>query len=149
AGDGLFGLDLHGLAVIAAAFLAGVEAIITRRATATDSTPAIMLVSTLVMVVLAGGPALVLFWHPVALTDWPVFLLAAATNIAALYALIEAFRAGQASYLAAFDYSGLAFASLWSVLVFAELPDRATLAGAALIVAAGLMVVRGERRPVT
>jgi drug/metabolite transporter (DMT)-like permease len=46
----------------------------------------------------------------------------------------------------AFEYSALAFASLWSVLVFAELPDGATLSGAVLIVIAGLIVVRGERR---
>ena len=61
------------------------------------------------------------------------------------FILIRAFSAAPASVLAPFNYSGLIWATLLGWLVFADLPDRWTLVGAALIVASGIYTLHRER----
>lgn len=56
------------------------------------------------------------------------------------YLLIRAFTATEASFLAPFSYFGLAFNALWGFLFFAEVPDATTIAGATIIVGAGIYV---------
>lgn len=74
--------------------------------------------------------------------------LAAATciGVAAYYALTAAMRTGEVSVVTPFRYTRLIFALLLGVLVFAERPDAATLAGSAVIVASGLYTLIGARR---
>lgn len=65
--------------------------------------------------------------------------------------IIHAFRTGEASFVAPFDYSKLLAAGLIGFFVFAEVPDLWTLLGAAIIVGATLYIARREsavgRRP--
>jgi drug/metabolite transporter (DMT)-like permease len=56
-----------------------------------------------------------------------------------------AFRSGDMSVVAPFRYFYLFFAVIGGVLVFAEYPDWVSLAGMALIVAAGLYLLHRER----
>jgi drug/metabolite transporter (DMT)-like permease len=93
---------------------------------------------------------------PIALTlalphwTWPGgetwAMLGAIGAIGALsqYWWILAFRAGEASAVAPFDYSRLLFAALFGFAFFAEVPDGWTLAGAALIVASTIYIARRE-----
>jgi drug/metabolite transporter (DMT)-like permease len=60
------------------------------------------------------------------------------------YWWILAFRAGEASAVAPFDYSRLLFSALFGLAFFAEVPDAWTLAGAALIVASTIYIARRE-----
>jgi drug/metabolite transporter (DMT)-like permease len=59
---------------------------------------------------------------------------------------IAAFRAGEASAVAPFDYLRLLFAGLAGFLVFAEVPDGWMLGGAAVIIASTLYIARREAR---
>lgn len=59
--------------------------------------------------------------------------------------LVYGFGQAQASALAPFNYTSLIWATLFGYLFFAELPDAATVAGAALVVAAGIYVWQRER----
>ena len=61
-------------------------------------------------------------------------------------AMTEAFRFAPASVLAAFDYTGLLWAVAIGFVIFAETPEANVLAGAAIVVAAGLSVVLQESR---
>ncbi len=93
---------------------------------------------------------------PIALTlalphwTWPGgetwAMLGAIGAIGALsqYWWILAFRAGEASAVAPFDYSRLLFAALFGFAFFAEVPGGWTLAGAALIVASTIYIARRE-----
>jgi len=54
--------------------------------------------------------------------------------------LIRAFTAGEAAMLAPFAYCGLIFATFWGIVFFDEFPDMWTIAGAIIIVAAGVYV---------
>lgn len=60
--------------------------------------------------------------------------------------MTEGFRFAPASVLAAFDYTGLIWAVLIGVVIFAETPAINVLAGAAIVIAAGLAVVWQEGR---
>jgi drug/metabolite transporter (DMT)-like permease len=68
-------------------------------------------------------------------------LIAVAGHLSLVYGLGQA----QASVLAPFNYTSLIWATLFGYLFFAELPDAATVVGAAVVVAAGLYVWQRER----
>jgi drug/metabolite transporter (DMT)-like permease len=59
--------------------------------------------------------------------------------------ITEAFRHGQASAVAPFEYTALAWGLGVDWLVWNTLPDGTTLLGGAIIVASGLYVLRHER----
>ena len=58
--------------------------------------------------------------------------------------MIAAYRTGEASVVAPFDYSKLIVAGILGFVIFGEVPDHWTLAGAAVIVAATLYIARRE-----
>lgn len=77
---------------------------------------------------------------------WGQLAAALAIGVTAYWAIVEATRAGDASAIAPFRYSRLVFAMAVGAVVFAEVPDAATLAGAALIIGSGLYTLYRERR---
>lgn len=60
--------------------------------------------------------------------------------------LTTAYRHAEASTIAPFDYSSMIFALAFGYLFFAELPSMQTVLGAALVVAAGLVIIWREGR---
>jgi drug/metabolite transporter (DMT)-like permease len=85
-------------------------------------------------------------WHPVGPRD--AFLLAgAAVNLIIGYqAVIMVMRAGDIGFIAPFRYMSLIWAILLGWVIFATLPDRATVIGAGIVVATGLFTLYRERR---
>lgn len=68
-------------------------------------------------------------------------LLAIAILIGSVGAAI-AYQNGPPSVIGTFDFAYVGFALLWGLVFFAEIPDLISLAGIALIVAAGIMSLR-------
>ncbi len=60
--------------------------------------------------------------------------------------LTSSYREADASLVAPFDYASMIFALLIGWFVFAEVPTPTVLGGAALVVAAGLLIIWRERR---
>lgn len=60
--------------------------------------------------------------------------------------LIRALQAAPASVVAPFSYSSLIWATLFGFVIFGELPDMWTLAGAVLIIGSGLYIFHRERQ---
>lgn len=58
--------------------------------------------------------------------------------------MTEAYRRGEATLLAPFEYSAILWTTLMGVLVWAELPDGWDFAGIAVLVASGLYIWRRE-----
>lgn len=85
------------------------------------------------------------FWTPMVGWDWAWMALLALTGMTGHYLLISALEAAEASVVQPFTYLQLVFASLIGVGVFGEAMDAATVAGAAIIVAAGLFSIWRER----
>lgn len=78
---------------------------------------------------------------------WPSlhdFLLIASCGIIAaigMMLLTHAYRIAKASVVTPFEYTGMLWAPLWGFLFFGEIPHLTTLAGAGLIIAAGLFAL--------
>jgi len=60
--------------------------------------------------------------------------------------LTSSYREADASLVAPFDYASMLFALLIGYFVFAEVPSWTMLAGAALVIAAGILIIWRERK---
>jgi hypothetical protein len=61
---------------------------------------------------------------------------------AGILLLTNAYRVARASTVTPFEYTGILWAPLWGFLFFNEVPRTTTVAGAAVIVVAGLIALR-------
>lgn len=59
----------------------------------------------------------------------------------AMTLLTHAYRIAKASVITSFEYTGMLWAPLWGFLFFGEIPYLTTIAGACLIVTAGLFAL--------
>jgi drug/metabolite transporter (DMT)-like permease len=67
-------------------------------------------------------------------------------GIASHFCLIRAFAAAPANFIAPFGYTSLLWATLFSLVIFAEAPRLHTIIGAVLIAGAGLFIfLRGKK----
>lgn len=133
-----------GLAVLGAAVCYAVSAVAARLSSRTDSSESLML-WIMVMVALGASTLAAPRWIPVRVEDvWLLGALAVA-GFGGQLAITEAFRHGQASAVAPFEYTALAWGLGVDWLIWDTLPDHYTLLGGAIIVASGLYVVRHEK----
>jgi drug/metabolite transporter (DMT)-like permease len=132
------------LAVLGSAVCYAVAAVAARLSSRTDSSESLML-WIMVMVALGASTLAAPHWVPVQAGDaWLLAALAIAGFGGQLF-ITEAFRHGQASAVAPFEYTALAWGLGVDWLVWNALPDAYTLMGGAIIIASGLYVVRHER----
>jgi drug/metabolite transporter (DMT)-like permease len=130
------------LLALAAAFTYSAGALLTR-ALRGDSVATSMLWSALVGTAICSL-ALPFLWQPIAAADLWLFIGMGLLGTLAQGLLIHAFSTAEAGALAPFGYMGLVFSSLWGFAFFGQLPDRWTVLGAVVIVAAGLYVWQRE-----
>ncbi|MGQ0749663.1 MAG: DMT family transporter [Betaproteobacteria bacterium] len=130
---------------VLAAFTNGTRDALTRRLSRTDSSISMLLWSG-VAVMLAGLCTWPFGWNAVDLDGAMWFLAAGLFNAAAHFLAIEAFRLGNAAVVAPFRYTGLLWAMLIGFLVWREVPDAGMLAGAAVVVCAGVYMLRHGTR---
>ncbi len=134
-----------GLAVLGAALCYAVAAVAGRLASRTDSSEALILTMMVAMSVGAGALALP-GWVPIERSDAPLLLALALTGFGGQLAITEAFRHGQASVVAPFEYSALAWGLALDWMIWQTLPAPHTWLGAAIVIASGLYLIRRERR---
>jgi drug/metabolite transporter (DMT)-like permease len=137
-------LGWSGLAILLSAACYAASAVLGRLACRTDAPDSLVWWS---MVALAlGGTALAWpHWQPVLASHAPWLLGLAATGFAAQLAITEAFRHGQASAVAPFEYTALVWGVALDAAVWGVWPDAPTLIGASVIIAAGMYLLRHER----
>ena len=134
-----------GLAVLGAAACYAVAAVVGRLSSRTDSTES-MVLWMMVIVALGAGALAWPNWVAVPLGEWPLLLALGVTGFAGQLAITVAFRHGQASAVAPFEYTALAWGVGLDWLVWQTLPMSHTWLGAAIIVGSGLFLVRREKR---
>ena len=137
-------LSLGALAVLAAAGCYAASAIVGRLLTRTDSNASLVFWTT-ALLALGAGTLAVPQWLSIRGSDWPLILGLAVTGFLGQVAITEAFRHGQASVVASFEYTALAWGVGLDWALWHTLPDRSTLLGGAIIVASGLYLFRHER----
>ena len=127
-----------------AAICGGMRDLITRQIAGTETTVAVLAVTTTVVLLAGLSTALFSDWVRPRPADIGIFALSGALIAVAHTLMIEAFRRGEATLVAPFKYSSLIWATLIGYLMFDELPDLWTVIGAMIIVLAGLYVFRRE-----
>ncbi|MEO8669097.1 MAG: DMT family transporter [Bauldia sp.] len=130
---------------LASALLFGLYQVLTRLVSRGDP-PATTLAWTIVVGFVLTTPLLPLDWQAGSLGGWLLVVLTGLLFGVAHFLLIRAFATAPAAILTPFTYSQMVAAVLFGMLVLSEVPDPWTLAGTALIVLAGLYVLRGTRR---
>ena len=133
-----------GFALASAAFYA-LYIVLTRQAAGHDSTSTSLLYGALVGLVLSTGVG-IFFWQPMAWTDFALVVVTMITTCAGHGVMVYALTMAPASVLQPFNYFSLPWAVVLSVLVFGQWIDPISLIGAAIIVAAGLVVMARERQ---
>ncbi|MEO0372029.1 MAG: DMT family transporter [Pseudomonadota bacterium] len=83
-------------------------------------------------------------WSDVSRTDWAVLAILAGFTVTIGLMLAGAYKIAPPATVATFEYSYLVFVALWDILFFGLSPTSTTLMGMAMIVAAGLCVMRGR-----
>jgi drug/metabolite transporter (DMT)-like permease len=99
-----------------------------------------------VMAMMAAGATLLAApsWMPLEARHLPVLAALAVSGFLAQLAITEAFSHGEASVVAPFEYTALAFGMAIDWLMWKTLPDGFTLLGAAIIIGSGLYLIRHE-----
>jgi drug/metabolite transporter (DMT)-like permease len=90
-----------------------------------------------------AGPAIAV-WQPLTLQQLALMIVIGMVGMASQATIIRAYRAGQAAYVAPFDYSKLILATLLGFFIFGEVPGIWTVLGAGIIVASTLYISRRE-----
>lgn len=141
-GDGM--LTLGGLALLAAAVCYSVSAIVGRLISRTDRSEH-MVLWLMLMMGLGAGALAAPAWVALRAADALLLCALAVTGFIGQLAITEAFNKGEASSIAPFEYSGLAWALALDWVLWNALPDRYTMIGASIIIASGIYLVRHER----
>jgi drug/metabolite transporter (DMT)-like permease len=142
-GTGL--LSLGGLAVLASAVCYAVSSIAGRVLARTERREHMVF---WLMLLMALGSSLLAApgWIPIEMRHLPRLAGLALFGFGAQVAITEAFSQGEASVVAPFEYTALACAVALDWLLWHVLPDGPTLLGAAVIIGAGLFLLRHESR---
>ncbi|MDB5791400.1 MAG: EamA family transporter [Massilia sp.] len=141
-GEGM--LTLGGLAILGSAVCYAVSAIAARVQARTDTTRQMMF---WLMLLMAIGASTLAAPDWVALDGAHVWLLVglAISGFFGQLAITEAFSHGEASVVAPFEYSALAWGVAIDWLLWQTLPDQYTLIGAAIIIGSGVYLIRHEK----
>jgi drug/metabolite transporter (DMT)-like permease len=117
--------------------------LITRRIARTETTVAVLCVTT-VVIILAGLATAPFGWSRLNPGDLLTFAANGTLIAGAHYLMIEAFRRGEVAVVAPFKYTSMIWAVLLGYFFFRELPDQWTLFGAAIVILAGLYILHRE-----
>ena len=129
---------------LASASLYALYIVMTRKVSQHDSAATSMTYAAIIGLVLSGVVG-VFFWQPMAWSDVLLTVIIMATTCAGHGLMVYALSMAPASVVQPFNYFSLPWAIVLSALVFGHWIDPVSLIGAAIIVAAGLVVMARER----
>jgi drug/metabolite transporter (DMT)-like permease len=130
---------------LAGAFMSAFVVIFIRQMSNTERSEAIVFYFMTVSAIVSG---ITMIWHSVPLTPmmtvWLVLtgILGGIGQICMTYS----YRFAEPSMLAPFDYIAMVWAMALGYAIFGDVPAEAMLAGAAIVIAAGLFIVWRERQ---
>jgi drug/metabolite transporter (DMT)-like permease len=136
-------LSIGALAVLAAAVCYAVSNVVGRIISRSEPSATLVFWTTASMA-LGGGLLSAAQWVDILPAHGPLLAGLAISGFLGQLAISEAFRHGQASAVAPFEYTALAWAVTLDWMVWHAVPDAYTLAGGAIIIASGIYLVRRE-----
>lgn len=134
-----------GAAALGAAACYALAAVTGRLASRSDSAESLVL-WMMALTALGAGVLAWPQWVPVRAEHTALLLGLAVTGFIGQLAITEAFRHGQASAVAPFEYSALAWGAGLDWLIWQSLPGFSVWMGATVVIASGLFLLRHENR---
>lgn len=136
---------LGAAAVLAGAFLAALAMLFVRRLVKTESTQTIVLYFSIIsaLAALASAP---FGWIEPTARQAALLITAGCIGGVAQILMTEGYRHAEASVLAPFEYVSMIVAIIIGYAAFDEVPTVNTLAGASIVIAAGVFIIWRERR---
>ena len=142
---GVAPLNLGHLAAFASAVFFALSLILLRPAKMAETDAALVASLLIVMTPVALAVAAVATdMVPLELPDYGLSLAGGALMLGGHALLVRAFRVGEASVVAPFQYSQIIWGCLYGVLLFATPVEPHTVLGAAIIILSGWLVLRGS-----
>lgn len=135
---------LAGLATLGSALAYAVIVVLVRVLARSDTT-ASMVFWFLLLMSLGAGAIAAPSWVPIGASDWPWIAAIGLTGWAGQHLITEAFRLAPASLVAPYEYTALVWAVGLDWAIWQVLPGSRMLAGAAVVVCAGLYLLYRER----
>lgn len=136
---------LGAVVVLMGAVMAALGQVFVRKLVATETTAAIVFWFTITSTMMA---LLTLPWGWV-VPDWPVAVMGVMAGllggIGQIF-LTSSYRYADASLVAPFDYTSMILALTIGYFIFDEVPTGTMLVGAAIVIAAGVLIIWRERR---
>jgi drug/metabolite transporter (DMT)-like permease len=129
---------------LASATLYAIYIVITRKVSQYDSAATSMIYPALIGLAMSGVVG-VFFWQPMGWSDFALVVIVMGTTCAGHGLMVYALSMAPASVVQPFNYFSLPWAIGLSAVVFGHWIDPISLVGAAIIVAAGLVVMARER----
>jgi drug/metabolite transporter (DMT)-like permease len=136
---------LGGVAAFASASMYAVGVILIRIASRTDTAPATVFWTLLVLTIVAGALAIPT-WTPIQREHWLWIGLIGVTGACGQLLLTDAFRRCEASVVAPFEYSALLWGVTLDWVVWQVLPGARMLVGSSIVIGSGLYLIWRERR---
>lgn len=130
---------------LASAAFAALAMIMVRRLVATEQTETIVVYFSILCSLLAL-PTIPLGWIWPNPGDALLLILTGLLGGVGQLVMTESYRHAEASTIATFDYSSMIWGLAAAWLFFAEVPEPTTLAGMAIVAAAGILIIWHERR---
>lgn len=139
------GFNIWSLAALTGAAAAGLVMVIIRKLTQIDQPITILSYQAIFVGLLMVGPT-IYHWITPTLEEWLWLILLGFVSVIAQTANIRAYKSGEATAISSIDYTRLVYASILGWLIFAEIPQIATLVGAGIIISASLYTLNREGR---
>lgn len=137
------GFNVAAFLALLAAMVWAVTSLIARRLSQQEPSSRILFYYMAISVI-ATVPFAAMTWTPIALAHLPVFLLTGIVGVAAHWLLAQAFRYGEVSLIAPFEYTGLVWAMGLGYWLWGDVPTAGVLSGGGLIIASGVYMIRHE-----
>ena len=137
--------SIYGLYSLIGTACAGMVMVIIRLMSRTDSPTTILTWQALGIAVAMIIPG-IFYWQSPSPFEWMLFATMGVVSYIAQMLNIYAYKFGEASLLASFDYVRLLYATIFGYLMFSNLPGQQTWIGAAIIIAASIYTIQREAK---
>ena len=141
-GSGVF--TIYALLPLGAAIFYSTYSLVTRFVGA-DESPWTSLFYSAIFGAICYSIYIVFHWNPMSSNALLLTIIIGLFGTAGHMCLIRALTLGEASLVAPFIYTNLLFTTIWGLVLFGNFPDFWTIAGALIIVAAGVYVWARDR----
>ena len=141
---GLSIFDIKSLLPLMAAFFLGLYQVVTRKVSENDSTETSLFYTSLIGFIVMSILAFV-YWQPLTLNSYFLFTGIGIFFSMGIYFQSIALSKARASIIQPFHYTLIFWAIILGYLVYDDLPDIPTIAGALIIAASGIYVLRAGK----